>query len=367
MKKVLFLAIAALAYVSVNAQDYVYNTGSYPTANTVTTTSILELAGTTPDETIWGTNFGGVANTTQTAGSPLRMSVNGQYKFRAATSAWNSALGIAAFTDQTQIAGSMIRFIGYTDVAYTTVGGVTYSNQTNSLTTGLSDLIKSGNATDFDVTLTAANTLKGFTFQELPINYGAINPGVADVNVSSCTSAYKIPVTTVPVPAWVNAAAPGDVTIDNAIICFNNVNTSDPVITIKNNYGAAGQAVGTRYLKADLVKTGTTPVHLFNTVAHPTDEMVFEGDQTGFATNDYYKLKIFSQTVAARGGTEAQNVVFTAGVYKFTVKEVSDEVLNNADNAYTALTGLALAPAGKEVTFSILPSPTPTLKTATIK
>jgi len=337
MKKVLFLAIAALAYAgSANAQALAYSTGgTYPTANAVSATSLVALVS-------------GVATQDATNGntSPIKMTTGGTYQFSSTSTDWATILG---GTWASTISGSIIKFKASpatTDAVYAEVAALSGASTTD----GESKHITSGTADAFDLTITPTSALTSFTFEEVAIKFGQTTLGAfttSYANSVGCSSPFTVNVKTVAIPAWAGNAYTvnntGDVVIDNPTICTSAVLAGAANITVKL---AANTDITTRYIKASLscpTATAASPVF--------TDK-VFEGTTSANQTYD-----VFVEALAASGKALAG---FTAGVYTFTVSEVSDDILNNADNAST-IANLT----DKSVVFTILPAPRPTLTTAT--
>lgn len=327
MKKRILLAMAALAMFSgsVMAQTLTH-LGSYPAANAVTATDLITA---------------GAQDAANGVTNPVKMTVGGNYKYQATSTDWSTELGA---TWNSTISGSIFKF-----VAAPAVGDLTYVESTFSTggNDGESDHITTGNAETFDLTLTPTANLTSFTFEEFIVKFGETTLGAANVNTVGCSSPWTVDVTAVAAPVWAGNAYTvnntGDVTIDNPTICTNQIAPAFATISIRL---AANTEITTRYINASLTGGATTAgAPLFASE-------VFETASTAGTVT----MEILGQAATASGIGIAN---FVPGVYTFTVNEVSDDVLNNADNAAT-LADLA----DKNVVFTILPAPKPTLTTA---
>jgi hypothetical protein len=340
MKKSLFLAVATLLCVgAAKSQDVTLATGGiYPAAKAVTTNS---LVATGTQSTTIGNN----------ATNAIKMTVGAAYDFQATTTDWTASTALGTSWNS-YISGSNITFnnANGSSTADATFALLTAGTGTVTSTSAVSNMITTGTASTFGVSIQATSALSQFDFFETAYDKQTTPAAV------SCGNAYTIYVNTVNAPSWKDISKTpsgiggnANLTINKNAFCINDI-SSVGKITITANL-AANTEVSTRYFKTTLSNITGTEAPVFS------DKVLTAVSKS---TEDYQLdlFKLMTDNVSLGS--------LSAGVYKFYVTGVSDEILSNAEA--TAVATVADTNVSDDyVTFTLLPTTKPTLTTGTNK
>lgn len=340
MKKVLFLAVAALAYVgAANAQTIADYGTAYPTANVITTTSLATVA---------GGQVNGLPAT------PIKMTATAAYDFQAASTDWTNATTALGADWSSYIKGSKLYFNntlpGITDATFALLSagtGVVVASP-SSVT---SNLITTGTSSTFGVSITATSALTKFDFFETAYDLTSTAVG--------CGTPYTINVNTVVVPTWsttVTASTVGgdaNVKINNTAFCLTDATAPTSGAAVISILVKGNDEINTRYFNTTLEKTSGTVSTIYS------NEVLSAAALKSLPTaTETYTLDLFPLVTTTLAKT------FIPGVYKFSVTGLADDILCNAESA--SVTAIANTNIDDDfATFTVLPTPKPTLTTAT--